>query len=63
MQAALSRIRTWVADSIPIDDNCYSKCAPEWEIVIYLAFCLDVAWGRMNRALGETWTHLWKFDV
>ena len=31
------------------------------QIVIYLAFCLDAAQGRMNRAPNETLTHSWRF--
>ena len=29
-------------------------------VVIYKAFCLNVAEGRMNRVPNETWTHLWR---
>ena len=32
------------------------------DIVIYKTFYLDVARGRVNGALNETWTLSWRFD-
>ena len=31
------------------------------EVVIYKAFCLDVAQGHINEASNETLTHSWRF--
>ena len=33
------------------------------EVVIYKAFSLDEAPGRMNGAPNEAWTHLWRFVI
>ena len=30
-------------------------------VVIYKAFCLDIAQGHMNAVSSETQTHLWRF--
>ena len=32
-----------------------------WGVSNLLSFCLDVARGRKNVVLNETWAHLWRF--
>ena len=31
------------------------------QVVIYKAFCLDLAQGHMNGTPNENWTHSWRF--